>query len=467
MLRHRGRSIFIILSCVVLAYGCATSPVPKESAVSTPVSDTPPVAKRIDHQTEVHGQSRVDPYHWMREKENPETIAYLEAENAYTSSKMAHTEELQKSLYDEILGRIEETDLSVPVRHGDYFYYTRTEEGKDYPIHCRKLESLDAVEEILLDQNALAEGHEYFSVGDFEVSDDHRMLAYSIDTRGDERYTLYFKNLETGELKPDAIENTGGVAWANDHETVFYTTLDDAHRPDKVFRHRLGTATEEDVLILHEEDDAFYAGVNKTRSGRFLLLSLYTISSTEVRYLDADNPTGEFEIIAERRPKVEYSVEHHGDHFLIVTNEEATNFKLMRAPVENPQPEHWEEMIAHRPDVMLRSITAFKDWFVISEREAGVPRARVRHLESGDEHYVEFPEEVYHMRGANNPEFDTQDFRLSYSSLVTPQTIFDYQLETRKLELMKETEVKNYDRTRFETSRLYATAADGTRIPIS
>jgi oligopeptidase B len=472
--RHSGALVLIALSltAAVAMTSCATTTstkgeAPMSNETSTSSLPAPPVAARIEHRTEIHDRVLIDPYFWMRDRENPETLAYLEAENAYTSARMAHTEPLQQTIYDEILARIQQTDLTVPVRHGDYYYYSRTEEGKDYPIFCRKPQSLDNEEQIILDVNALAEGHDYFSIGALEVSDDHRLLAYSVDTRGDERYSLYFKNLETGELIKDAIENTAGVVWANDNVTVFYTTLDATNRPDKVYRHRLGTANSEDVLIHHEQDEGFYTYLSKTRSSGFILVTLGTISSTEVRYLDANAPTSELKILSPRQPGVEYSVEHHDDRFFIITNEDAINFRMMSASVDAPAREQWQEVIPHRDDVMLESAHAFKDWLVILEREGGVSRVRVRHLPSGEEHHVAFPEDVYELRVAENPEFDSNDFRMQYSSLVTPRTVFDYQMPGRELELMKETEVKQYDRAAFETHRIFATAADGTQIPIS
>ena len=460
------------VSAVILAIGaCATGPGHKDAAApesGVEQSEGAPMAKKVERITEIHGEELVDYYFWLRDKEDPDTIAYLEAENRYTEAMMAHTEGLQEELFEEILSRIEETDLSVPVRHGDYYYYSRTVEGQNYEIHCRRKGSMDAPEEILLDENLLAEGLEYFSLGVFELSDDHRWLAYSIDPTGNERYTLRFRDLESGEDLGDEILNTSGAAWGKDGETVFYTTLDAAHRPDKVFRHRLGSQ-EEDRLVYHEEDDGFYAYVGRSRSGRFLFLTLWSNSQGEWRYLDLEESgvEGEFQVLSPRQPGVEYRVEHQGDHFYIVTNEDAVNFRLMRAPLEDPRRDQWEEVIAHREEVQIRNVQAFRDWMVIEEREGGLPGLRIRQMESGAEHHVEFPEEVYALGRGENPEYHGESFRLTYSSLVTPRSVFDYHLGGRELELMKETVVHHYDRSRYETHRVMATAPDGREVPIS
>ncbi|RAL20118.1 oligopeptidase B [Lujinxingia litoralis] len=443
---------------------CATTP------ATTPASQTlpgAPVAPRVDTLTEIHGRTLVDPYAWLRDRDNPDTIAYLEAENAYAASAMAHTAELQETLYQELLSRIDETDLSVPVKRGDYFYYSRTEEGKDYPTSCRKLATMDADEEIILDQNALAQGHDYFAVGAFEVSDDQRLLAYSIDTRGNERYALYVVDLHSDEILAGPIENTSSVAWANDNKTLFYTTLDHANRPSKVFRHTLGQDPAQDSELHHERDEAFYAYVSRSRSGDFIMMTLWSNASGESRFLPADAPEEDFQILAPRAPGVEYRVAHHGDHFLIVTNEDAINFKLMRAPTTNVARDHWEELLPHRPDVMLRAVHAFKDWWIFEERAEGSPRLRALELATGLDHVIEMPEPVYSLRFAENPSFDTATIRFNYSSLITPQSVFDYDLQARQTELKKESAVHHYDRTNYVSQRIYAPSSDGVQVPIS
>lgn len=311
-------------------------------ATAAPIAlRTPPVAKTDPKVDTVHGETRLDNYFWLREKSNTEVIEYLEAENRYTEAMMQHTEDFQEQLYQELLKRIKETDLSVPEKMGDYYYYTRTEEGKQYPIYCRKKENLEADEEILLDQNALAEGHEYLEMGVYKISPNHRLLAYSTDTTGAESYTLYVKDLNTGQLLGDQIPNTYySVEWASDNQTLFYTTLDAAKRPYKLHRHLLGSDPAADTLIYHETDESFFLDVSKTRSQAYLLMELENINTSEVHYLEADQPTGDFRVISPRQSELEYSVEHHGNQFFIVTNAEAVNFKLMRASVNIPSREN-------------------------------------------------------------------------------------------------------------------------------
>ncbi|XGV98125.1 MAG: S9 family peptidase [Leptolyngbya sp. BL-A-14] len=430
---------------------------------------SPPIADRQPHILSLHGDDRVDPYFWLRYRDDPSTIAYLDAENDYTEAMMAHTEVLQTALYDEMLARIQETDLSVPHRKGNYYYYSRTEAGKAYPIYCRKADSFDSSEEVLLDQNALAEGYDFFDLGVFAVSPDHQILAYSVDTMGSERYTLLFLNLTTGQLYPEKILETGyGFAWGNDNQTVFYTLVDEANRPFKLLRHQLGSAVSDDELVHHEPDDFYYLGVGKTRSDAYILLELQSKITSEIHYLDANQPEGKFQVIQPRSPGVEYQVEHHSDSFYIVTNDEALNFKLMQAPVTAPAKANWRLVIPHRSDVLLEGVSAFAKHLVIYEREAGLPTIRVRKLTSGEEHYIQFPDPTYSVEEGSNPEFDTDTLRFHYSSLVTPRSVFDYNLETQDRELKKETPVLGgYDRTQYASERLMATATDGTQVPIS
>lgn len=428
-----------------------------------------PKAEKIPYVHSLHGDERVDPYFWMRDRQNPAVLPYLEAENDYTDATMQHTLPLQTQLYEEMLGRIQETDLSVPYKDGDYYYYSRTEAGKAYPIHCRKRGSLDGDEEVLLDENILAEGHEFFELGAFDVSPDHQLLAYSVDTNGSELFTLYFLNLSTRELYPESIPETYySLAWGNDCRTVFYTQVDGAHRPFKLFRHQLNSAIETDVLVYHETDDFYYLNIDKTRSEAYLLMNLSSKITSEIHYLDANNPTGEFQIIRPRTTGVEYDVEHHSDVFYIITNDGAMNFKLMSAPVVSPGVENWQTVIPHREDTMLSDVSAFVDHLVIYERTAGLPQIRIRQLASGQEHYVTFPEPTYEVGEGANPDFNTKTLRFGYTSLVTPSSVFDYDLETQERELKKETPVLGgYDRTQYISERLQAIAPDGTKVPLS
>lgn len=429
----------------------------------------PPSAEKQPQVLELHGDRRIDDYFWLRDIENDKAIAYLEAENAYTESMMQHTEALQTKLYNEMLARIQETDLSVPFRKDDYYYYSRTEEGKAYPIHCRKKGSLDATEEVLLDQNELAQGHDFFSLGVFQISPNHQILAYSTDTSGSEQYTLFFLDLNTFQLYSESIPETYfSLTWGNDNQTVFYTKINAANRPYQLFRHTLETPTTEDVLIYHERDDIYNLDVGKTRSEAYILMYLHSSITSEIHYLDANNPTGDFQIIHPRTTGMEYDVEHHSDYFYIVTNDEATNFKLVKTPVATPNKENWQTVIPHREDVMLSGVSLFANHLVIYERKAGLQTARVQNLSTGKENNITFPEPTYTFSEGNNPEFNTNILRFSYTSLITPLSVFDYDMETDKQELKKETEVLGgYDKSHYKSEWLMATAKDGTQIPIS
>jgi len=431
------------------------------------MSAVPPVAKIAPKEITVHGDIRIDNYAWLRDRTNPDVIAYLEAENQYTEQVMASTKPLQEKLYNEILGRIQETDLSVPVKRDGYFYYTRTEEGKAYGIHCRKHGSLDAPEEILLDGNALAAGQKYFRLGNFSVSPDHRLLAYSTDLQGDEEQTIFVKDLENGELLPDRITNAYySLEWASDNRTFFYTTLDAARRPYRVFRHQLGASSDE--LVYQEDDARFSLGVGRTRSRRYLMLHLSSALTSEVRYLEADNPRGEFRIMLPRKQEVEYDASHHGDFFYIRTNENAKNFRLMRTPIANPSRENWEEAVPARAAVTIEGIDSFEDYLVVYERERGLEKIAIHNRDGVLSHYVEFPEPVYTVGATGNAEYRTQTLRFVYTSLVTPASVFDYDLETRRRELKKQYEVKGgYDATQYSSERIFAIAPDGVEVPIS
>jgi oligopeptidase B len=431
------------------------------------LASEPPSAKVVPKEISVHGDTRIDNYFWLRERSDPGVVAYLEAENRYTDEVMEPTVALREALYKEILGRIQETDLSVPVRRDDYFYYTRTEEGKAYPIHCRRHGSLDAAEEILLDSNFLAEGQKYFRVGNFSVSPDHRLLAYSTDTDGDEAYTIFVKDLASGELLADRIANTYyTLEWANDNRTFFYTVLDEAKRPYRAFRHELGGGA--DALVYQEDDGRFALGLRKTRSRRFIVIELASPLTSEARYLDADDPRGEFRVMLPRRQGVEYDASHHGEHFYIRTNDQAKNFRLMRTPVANPSSVDWEEVIPARAAVTVEGVDSFEDHMVVYERERGLEKISIRDASGAHAHYVEFPEPVYTVAPTGNLEYKTKELRFRYTSLVTPVSIFDYNVETRERVLKKQYEVKGgYDASQYRSERIFAKAPDGVEVPIS
>jgi len=435
----------------------------------------PPVAKIVPKQITQHGETRTDNYFWLRDRKDPDTIPYLEAENRYTEAVMKDTDKLQSKLYSEILGHIKETDLTVPSRRGDFFYYTRTEKGQQYPIYCRKKAvagpngpewSEAASEEILLDVNKLAEGHKYFLVGNFAVSPNQKLVAYSTDTSGDEVMTTYVKDLSTGKLLSDKIDNSYyTIEWANDNKTFFYTILDEAKRPYKVFRHTLGN--KKDVLVYHETDQRYSLQLSKSRSKKYLMINLSSALTSEVRFLSADTPRGTFEPVLPRQQGIEYDVEHHGDSFYIRTTDGAPDFRVVRTPVGDRSKAKWEEVLGPRPGIAVDSVDAFKDFLVIWERHQGLPKLRVMDLKAGSFHYVDFTEPTYAIGSSGNAEFDTPLVRFNYTSMVTPSSVFDYNMATHKRELKKQTEVPGYDPTQYSLERVYATAPDGVKVPIS
>jgi oligopeptidase B len=429
----------------------------------------PPVARVERRVHTLHGETRIDEYFWLRDRSDPEVIAYLEAENRYAAATMWHTAGLQEQLYQEMRGRIKETDLSVPERVDDYFYYTRTEADGQYPIFCRRRGSLDAPEEVLLDQNPLAADHAYFKIGAREVSPDHRLLAYSVDISGAEDFTLYIKDLTTGRLLAESIGNTSlGVTWANDSRTLFYTLLDHARRPCRLHRHTIGTSPTTDVLVYFEPDESFFLDINRTRSRRYLLLDITSHSTSEVRFLNADEPEGVFCVVQPRESGVEYSVEHHDERFLITTNDSAPNFRLVQAPAASPSKANWSPVLPYRPDVKLDETDAFRSHLVVYERQAGLRQIRVIDLASGLDHLVPFPEPVYTLRTHENPEFETSLLRFTYTSLVTPSSVVEYDMGERTWTVRKQTEVRGgYDPSLYRSERVFATAPDGERVPIS
>ncbi len=431
----------------------------------------PPVAARVAARFDLHGDLRIDPYYWLRDGTDPEVIRYLEAENRYTAAAMRPAEALQEKIFQEIVGRIKETDLTVPARVGDYFYYIKTEQGKQYPIWCRKEGSTDGPEELLLDGNVLGRGEKYFRVGVFEMSPNQNLLAYSIDTAGDESYTLFVKDLETGELLEDRVPNTYySVHWANDNRTLFYNVIDPlTKRPYKLFRHKLGAAPESDVVVYHETDEAFALNLTKTKSRQYLFIELESAITTEMRYLRAGEPDGEFRVMERRRHDVEYDAVHQGDYFYIRVSDSGRNFRLVRAPVESPSSENWEEVVPHRAEVLLEAAEAFHDHLVLVEREDGLRRLRIRRFDALDTiHEVGFAEPAFAVSLNSNPEFDTWILRYTYTSLVTPSRVFDYDMETGERLLLKQTEVLGgYDPGQYESERVFAQAPGGVRIPIS
>jgi oligopeptidase B len=427
----------------------------------------PPVAKQVEKVHLLHGDPRPDPYFWLRDKPNPEVATYLEAENAYTDAVLKPTEPLQKALYDEMLSHVKETDLSVPYRDGGFLYYYRTEKGKQYRIHCRK-PFPDGAEQALVDLNALAEGKKFMSLGAFRPSDDGNFLAYSTDDTGFRQYTLAVKDLKTGALLPERMPRVTSVAWAADGKTLFYTVEDETtKRSHRVFRHRVGTPAAADALLYEEKDERFGVHVGRTRSGAWLVMECSSHTTSEARVLKADTPEGEWTLVAPREQDHEYDLDHRGDLFYIRTNSGGRNFRLVTAPVASPGRANWKEIVPHRPDVMLTGVDLFKDHLVLEERANGLPRFTVRSFTTGESHAVSFPEPVYTANPETNHVFDTKVFRYGYQSFVTPQSVFDYDMDARKATLLKEWEVPGYDRAKYSSARLWATAGDGTKIPLS
>jgi oligopeptidase B len=428
-------------------------------------SPVPPEAAKRPKVDVIHGEQRVDNYFWLREKTNPQVADYLVAENAYTEAVMKPLERFREALYQEMLSHIRQTDLSVPYRQGDYFYYSRTEEGKQYSLRCRKRGNLEAPEEIILDLNELAKGHPFLGLGLFEVSEDGNLLAYSTDFTGFREYTLRVKDLRSGEPLPLSVEKVSAAVWANDNRTLFYVTDDRAKRPYRLYRHALGT--DEHNLIYEETDERFRLDVDRTRSKAYLLLTSASHTASEVRHLPADRPEVEWSLVAPREPEHEYYVDHRDKLFYIRSNKDARNFRLLTAPANDPRPENWKEIVPHRADVMLEGVELFRHHLVLLERQDGLPRFRVTDLRSGESHDVAFPEPAYTASPENNAEFDTTAFRYAYESLVTPKSVFDYELKRRESKLLKQTEVPGYDAKLYRSERLHARGADGTRIPIS
>src|SRR6267142_756332 len=430
-------------------------------------SPQPPMAERKPKTTNIHGETMVDDYFWLREKTNPSVTAHLQAENAYAELVMKPTAALQEKLYNEMLSHIKQTDVNVPYRWGGYFYYTRTEEGKQYPIYCRKRGSLEAKEEIVIDQNELAKGQKFMSIGAFAPSDDGNLLAYSTDNTGYRQYTLHVKDLRTGELLPESIERVDNVVWATDNKTILYVTEDAVtKRSDKFFRHVLGT--DKSDLVYEEKDELFDIGVGRSRDKAVIILEAASKTSSESRYIPAENPTADLKIILPRQAEHEYDVDHRGNLFYIRTNKNAKNFRIVTAPVSDPSEKNWKEFVGHRPAVKLDGIDLFKDHAVLSEWESGLQQLEIIDFKSNNRKRIEFPEPVYSAGLGANREFNTTVMRYNYNSLVTPNSVFDYDMNTGKATLMKQTEVPGgFDRANYKSERLFATASDGTRIPMS
>jgi len=441
-----------------------------------------PKAKKVEEQLTIHNDTRTDNYFWMRlsdEQKNAKTpdaqtqdvLNYLEEENAYLKAEMADTDQLQKDLYDEIVGRIKQDDASVPVSKNGYSYYNRFEKGQDYAFYCRRKLADNAVEEIMLNGPKLADGHSYFAVGGLTVSENNELLAYSVDTVSRRQYTIYIKNLATGELLTDKIENvTGGITWANDNKTIYYTKQDpDTLRPYQIYSHVIGTDATDDKLIYQEDDDTYRCYIRKTKSKKYLMISSHQTLSNEYQFLDANNPNGEWQIIQPRERNLEYHVDHFEDQFYIVTNHKALNFKLMKTSETQTEKEFWQEVIPHREDVLIENIDIFKHYLVVSERSNGLHQLRVIKWQDFSDYYIEFDDAAYSANTHGNPEFDTETLRFSYTSLTTPNSVYDYNLTTKERELRKQQEILGgkFSIHNYTSERIFATARDGVKVPIS
>lgn len=431
-----------------------------------------PVAKKVKKELVKHNDIRVDDYYWMNDREDPEVIAHLEKENAYYEKLTAHTKDFQNVLFEEMKERIKEDDSSVPYKKNGYWYVTRYEKGKEYPIYSRHKDTLDAPEEIMFDCNEMAEGHEFFNLGGIAISPDNKLAAFGIDTVSRRQYTIQIKNLETGEIYSDKIENTtGGSVWANDTKTLFYSKKDPVTlRADKIYRHTFGTDAKEDHMVYHEEDETFGTFVYKTKSHKYLVIGSYSTLTSEFRILNADTPMDDFKVFSPRKRGLEYSIAHYGDSFYILTNKDkARNFKLMKVGEVQTSSENWEEFIPHRKEVLLEDIDIFKDYYVLSERENGLNKLKITRWDKTDSYYLPFESETYTAYVGANPEFDTEILRYGYNGMTTPSSVIDFNMRTKDKVVKKEQEVLGgkFKKEDYRSERIWATARDGAKVPMS
>jgi len=426
----------------------------------------PPAAKKVPKSVTMFGDTRVDNYGWIREKGNPEVIAYLNSENDYANAMMKTTEPLQKKLYEEMLSHIKQTDVNVPYRKGDYFYYSRTEEGKQYPIYARKKGSLDAAEEVTLDLNRLAEGQKFMALGAYVTSDDGNLLAYTTDNTGYRQYTLHVKNLSTGETLTDTAQRVGSLLWASDNKTLFYTTENDAKRQNRLFRHVLGS-TDADPIVYEEKDELYDLYASRSRSGDWIFIGSESKTTSEFRTIKASDPNAEPKVMVARKEGVKYFPDHRGDRFYIRVNDTGNNYRIVTAPVDDPSPKSWTELVPFRKAVYVTDTDLFANHLVLSERENGLTQFEVIDLRDNKTHRIAFPEPAYAANVSTNEVFDTNVFRYGYQSLVTPSSIYDYDLDSKKQTLLKRTEVPHFDAANYTSERVFATASDGVKVPIA
>lgn len=427
-------------------------------------------AKICPRELVAHGDIRIDNYYWLNERENPEVIAYLEQENLYQETMMKDTEPLQNELYEEILGRIKQDDVSYPVKRNGYYYYARYEEGKEYPVYCRRKDNMDNPEQILLDGNKMAEGHHYFDIGAYSVSPDNNLLAYSVDTVSRRQYDIFVKDIGSGESYDDAIRNTtGNMVWANDNETMFYSVKDESLRSCKIMRHKLNDDAANDELVYFEEDTAFSCFVGKSKSKKYIMIVSESTLSSEVRFLDADSPYGDFKVFQKRQQNMLYGIGHYDNHFYILTNaDEAKNFKIMKTPVDKTEKENWIEILPHRDDVLVEDFDLFADFLVVEERKEGLVKIRVMTWDLETDYYIDFGEPTYTAYSIGNPDFDSHLLRYGYNSMTTPSTLYEYDMDKREAVMLKRQEVVGgYEPNDYVTERHLAPSHDGVMVPIS
>ncbi|WP_034258511.1 S9 family peptidase [Altibacter lentus] len=461
---------YLIAMCAVtltFAVSCSN----KESSEQT-MDSTPPTAEKIAKNLEKHGDVRIDNYYWLNQKDDAEVIDYLERENDYYEKMTSHTKKLKEDLFEEMKSRIKEDDASVPYFYNGYYYITKFETGKDYPVYTRKKGSLDAEEEIMFNVNEMAKGHSFYDLRGINVSPDNKWVAFGVDTLSRRKYTLHIKNLETGEIQPQSIPlTTSGSTWANDNKTLFYTRKDEQTlRSNQIFRHVRGTDPANDQLIYTEEDETFNTYVYKTKSDKYLVIGSYSTLTSEFRTLDANTPNGTFKVLQPRERGLEYNISHFGDHFYVLTNKDAsTNFRLMKTSENKTSKENWVDVIPHRDDVLLEDIDIFKDFLVVSERSNGLNKIRIMSWNNQEDYYLPFDNETYTAYTTQNPEFDTKVLRYGYNSLTTPASVIDFNMETREKTVKKEVEVLGgkFDKNNYESKRVWATATDGTKVPVS
>jgi oligopeptidase B len=460
----------IILSVLLISFIFATSC--KKEEMNNKADLQPPVAEKIPKKLEIHGDTRIDNYFWLNERENPKVIDYLNAENSYYDGMTEHTKKFQEDLFEEMKGRIKEDDESVPYKSNGYYYITRFETGKQYPVYIRKKDNLDAPEELLFDVNKMAEGHDYYALIGMNITEDNKIASFAVDTVSRRQYNLMFKNLETGEIYPEVIKNTtGGSAWAKDNKTIFYTKKDPVTlRSDKIYKHILGTDPSEDKLIFEEKDDTFGTFVYKTKSKKYIIIGSGSTLSNEYRFVNAATPDKSFKIIQPRERKLEYSIAHYKDHFYILTNKDgAKNFKLMKTPEDKTEKENWVDVIPHRDDTLLEDISIFKDYLVLEERNNGLGKIRIKRWDNTDDYYLPFDEETYSASVYSNPEFDTDLIRFSYNSFTTPNSVIDFDMKKKTKKVLKEQEVLGgkFDKNNYKSERIWATARDGKKVAVS